>query len=170
MDHVLELRAVRAADEVAFRAAQRELAAEDFDFGPGLTPDMPWDECVAVLAPGAPPLLPGFVPGTFLLAVVDGEIAGGLSVRHELNDHLRRIGGHIGYAVLRRFRRRGYGTELLRRGLRIARDHGVERVLVTCAEGNAASAAVIERCGGRLESVAPCGDASPRRRYWVEPV
>ena len=35
----------------------------------------------------------------------------------------------------------------------IARSYGVERVLVTCDDDNAASAAMIERCGGVLESI-----------------
>jgi predicted acetyltransferase len=39
---------------------------------------------------------------------------------------------------------------------------------VTCDDENAGSAAVIEACGGRLESVISAGPQPPlRRRYWI---
>ena len=61
-------------------------------------------------------------------------------------------GGHIGYAVRPAHRRRGYATEILRQSLIVARAVGVDGVLVTCDDDNVGSAAVIERCGGVLES------------------
>ena len=42
---------------------------------------------------------------------------------------------------------------------------GIDDVLVTCDVGNAASAGVIEACGGVFESIAE-GDGPPKRRYW----
>jgi predicted acetyltransferase len=45
----------------------------------------------------------------------------------------------------------------------------LDKVLITCDEGNAASAAVIERCGGVLEDIVPGENGAPaKRRYWVE--
>jgi predicted acetyltransferase len=80
-------------------------------------------------------------------------------------------GGHIGYGVLPGHRRRGYATEMLRQALVIARSVGVDRVLVTCDDDNPASAAVIERCGGVLESVKTRTEDDrviPFRRYWID--
>ena len=51
----------------------------------------------------------------------------------------------------------------------IARAVGVERVPVTCDDDNAGSITVIERCGGRLDSVIRSEPSVPlTRRYWLE--
>jgi len=92
-----------------------------------------------------------------------------VSIRHELNEHLRDEGGHIGYAVLAPFRRRGYATEMLRQSLIIARSLGIDRVLITCDDDNAGSMKVIESCGGRLDSLRPARPPHPAlRRYWID--
>ena len=79
------------------------------------------------------------------------------------------MGGHIGYGVRPASRRRGYATGILRQSLQVAGALGIGRVLITCDEDNLASAAVIERCGGLLDSTVP-GEAGARakRRYWVD--
>jgi predicted acetyltransferase len=109
-----------------------------------------------------------FVPSTFLLAEADDDIVGRLSVRFVLNDFLAAEGGHIGCAVLPRFRRRGYATALLHRGVAILEDRGVSRILVTCDDDNAGSAHIIERCGGLFESLVTTRDGAPLRRYWID--
>ncbi len=111
---------------------------------------------------------PGFVPATFLIAVVEGAVVGRSSIRHELNEFLATVGGHIGYAVLPHYRRRGYATEILRQSLIVARSLGIDRVLVTCDQDNRASARVIEKCGGRFEGfVEDESSGVHKRRYWI---
>jgi predicted acetyltransferase len=147
------------------------MTAEGFNFGLGLAPEMPWCTYLKSLeghrvGEGLPP---GFVPATFLVADVAGHIVGRASIRHFLNDHLTRVGGHIGYGVLAQHRRRGYATEILRQSLVIARSVGVGRVLVTCDDDNVGSAAVIEAIGGRLENVLETAPGkAPKRRYWID--
>ncbi len=109
----------------------------------------------------------GLVPATFLVADVGGEIVGRASIWHELNAFLAREGGHVGYCVLRDHRRRGHATEILRQSLVVARAVGLDNVLVTCDDDNVASRKVIERCGGRLDSVVQGESGAPLRRYWI---
>jgi predicted acetyltransferase len=47
------------------------------------------------------------VPSTFLVAEVGGALVARTSIRHELNEHLAALGGHIGYGVRPGHRRRG---------------------------------------------------------------
>ena len=166
----LVLRPLRAADEAPFRAGHEAMAAEGFAFGLALEPGLEWAAYLARLEDhrAGRNLPERFVPGTFLVADVAGEIVGRVSVRHRLNDFLLREGGHIGYAVLPGHRRRGYATEILRQSLAVARSLGIGRVLVTCDDDNAGSAAVIEASGGRLENVVATGPGQPpKRRYWI---
>lgn len=47
--------------------------------------------------------------------------------------------GSVGYAVRIAELGKGYGTEILRQGLEIAKGHGMEKVLLIISEENAAS-------------------------------
>jgi predicted acetyltransferase len=165
----LRLRPPRLDEEAQFRAAHEALLLEDFSFGFTFD-DLAWPDYLQRLEDDrcGVGLAEGLVPATFLVAVVDGEIVGRTSIRHELNDFLRREGGHIGYGVVPWARRRGHATEILRQSLVIARAVGIDDVLVTCDDDNVGSATVIERCGGVFESlVDPAGGGTPKRRYWI---
>ena len=99
-------------------------------------------------------LPPNHVPSTFLFAFAASRIVGRVSIRHELNEFLLRVGGHIGYAVVPEFRRQGYATAMLRLSLQIAHETlGIDRVLVTCDDDNVGSIRTIEKNGGVLENV-----------------
>jgi predicted acetyltransferase len=113
----------------------------------------------------------GYVPTTFLFAFVGTRIVGRVSIRHTLNDFLELAGGHIGYVVVPEFRRRGYGTTILRRSVEIATQKlGLDRVLVICDVDNIGSIRAIEQNGGVLENVVTVqGFEKPMRRYWIEP-
>lgn len=166
----LRLRPVRHADEAAVRSGQDAMVDDDFVFALGLEPEMTFADYVGWLELQRRGLeVPADrVPATFLLAEVDGEVVGRTSVRHELNDWLRLLGGHIGYGVLPGHRRRGYAREILRQSLVVARSYGADRVLVTCDDDNVGSAAVIEANGGRLDPDLPYAGTPLKRRYWIE--
>lgn len=166
---MLTLRPLRPEDENAAWQAQAELALDGFTFL------LDFDRVGSYA--GYLELLerqrrgeddhPGRVPATFLVAEVDGVLVGRLSIRHELNDHLRREGGHLGYGVRPEFRRRGYATQMLQLGLERLADLGVTTALVTCDDDNVGSIRVIEGCGGRHVDTVTNDEGTPMRHYEV---
>jgi predicted acetyltransferase len=164
----VHLRPLDLADQQVIEIAQAELLADDFLFV-FRGPDEPWADFVERqererVGIG---LAEDRVAATFLVAVVDGEIVGRVSIRHELNDFLLNLGGHIGYAVRPACRRQGYASAILRQSLTVARDLGLAQVLLTCDDNNVGSARVIESAGGVLEDVRLGSDGTPKRRYWI---
>ncbi|MFX0577013.1 GNAT family N-acetyltransferase [Nocardia nepalensis] len=165
----VRLRPLRTSDEAVVRAAHQAMSEDNFTFGLGLTPDMAWSHYLSTLEGqqrGSSNLPDGIVAATYLVAIADGQVVGRTSIRHTLNDSLRRR-GHISYGVLAQFRRRGYGTAILGHSLTIARALGIDRALITCDEDNVGSQQ-IESCGGALESVEPHTDGTLIRRYWID--
>lgn len=111
----------------------------------------------------------GKVASTFLVAVIDGKIAGRLSIRHELNEFLALVGGHIGYGVAPEFRGQGVATYMLKYGLEFMRARGVEKVFISCHIENASSRKIIEKCGGEFAALVPhpYEDGELYRTYWI---
>lgn len=116
--------------------------------------------------PGKHP--PELVPETWLWLVDGNEYIGRASIRHELNDELLLVGGHIGYEIRPTKRRLGYGTRILALALERARDMGISEVLVTCDTDNVGSRKIIEANGGRLENEIQVPDSTVRKlRFWI---
>ena len=98
--------------------------------------------------------------------VEDGQVLGGIALRHGDDDYVR-WAGNIGYGIRPSARRRGLATWALGRTLDEARAIGLDRVLAVCAVDNAASAKTIERCGGVFEGIQEAR-VGPLRRYWFD--
>ena len=164
----LILRPPTAADQPACLAAHSEF--DDFPFLLQWSPERPWALYLRLLdgLRTGSHIPEGLVRSDFLVAEVDGTLVGRVSIRYELTEALALRGGHIGYGVRPAFRRRGYATSILEQSVGLAHSGGVDRILVVCDDDNGASAAVIERCGGVLESVvAPDDGMAAFRRYWI---
>jgi predicted acetyltransferase len=97
-----------------------------------------------------------------------GKLVGTSRLRPELNASLLEEGGNIGYDVRPSSRRLGYGTEILRLMLDVARQSGLSKLLLTCDDDNIGSAKIIEKNGGRLEDRRYLEDKRKTvRRYWI---
>jgi predicted acetyltransferase len=108
------------------------------------------------------PRQPGFVCQTTWWWTEGTDYIGRISLRHELTDALREVGGHIGYDVRRSRRRRGHATRMLGAVLPEAAMLGIDPALVTCDVDNIGSRIVIELNGGVLED-----QRGVKLRYWV---
>lgn len=123
------------------------------------------------LAAPAGTLLPTGVPKVesstfFAWHEADARIVGVTNIRHTLNAHLRRIGGHVGYSVHPDYWHRGYATQMLAFALTQTDALGITEVLVTCDEHNHASARVIVKNGGVLQEIAEV-EGKRVARYWI---
>ena len=110
------------------------------------------------------------VPATQLLLIrkSDGRLLGMLQIRHCFNDYLSKFGGHIGYSVRPSERRKGYAKEMLRMALPFCRELGLDKVLITCLDGNLGSEKTILANGGVYEStVYEPNDERYLKRFWI---
>ena len=160
---------------VAWLAAHREWGAGVHEDGAGLLPEddvetpegfAAWVERLREESDPGRPIAEGRVPCTYWWIVEGDTVLGAIALRHELNDFLLRAGGHIGYGIRPSARRRGLATWALGQGLPRAGAMGLDQVLLTCAEGNVASAQVIERAGGVLEDLRDT-ELGRTRRHWI---
>jgi len=111
----------------------------------------------------------GWVTSTNFWLVDGDEVVGQTSLRHELNEDLKKRGGHIGYYIRPSKRGKGYGGMILPMVLNEARKIGLKRVMITCDEDNAASARIIKKNGGKFQDKVEVEDRSKMTcRYWIE--
>lgn len=92
----------------------------------------------------------GWVPFTTYWLFVNNKPVGISRLRHFLNEQLREVGGHIGYAIAKSERKKGYGSEILRLTIEKAYEMNINNLLVTCSVTNFGSRKVIEKNNGIL--------------------
>lgn len=110
------------------------------------------------------------VPATqfFFIRKSDNKLVGMIQVRHRFNDYLEKYAGNIGYSVRPSERRKGYAKEMLEMALPFCRKIGIDKVMITCIDGNIGSEKTILANGGTYESTIhePNSDRN-LKRFWI---
>lgn len=108
------------------------------------------------------------VPETVVWLVKDGDYIGTVDIRHRLNWHLEKWGGHVHFVIRPSLRGKGYGKKILKKAMPVINYIGIDKALMTVAPDNEAAIQVIEANGGKFETETPETDVFPaRRRYWL---
>jgi predicted acetyltransferase len=71
------------------------------------------------------------------------DIVGFTRLRHKLTPYLEESIGHIGYDVPPSYRKKGYGRVCLEIAIDLAKEIGLEKVLITCDSDNIGSKRII---------------------------
>jgi len=111
----------------------------------------------------------GYVPATMYWLVSGTRFIGWICIRHRLTPRLRTFGGHIGYWIRPSERKKGFGTLMLRLGIRKAKALGIKKILIMCNQSNRGSRRIIEANGGKyLDVVRPKHHRNTREvRFWI---
>lgn len=165
----LTVRDLTIQDEKAFQKALQQTDATDPNFAHYYTKGMRFEQYLYVLNS----VKLGFelpkdhVPANIVYGFVGDSIVGRLTLRYNLNEEMVNTAGHVGIVVVPEFRKRGYGTAMMKQGLEIAKRADMPRILLTCDDGNESQTKLIEKCGGKLENVYTDPTLKvAKRRYW----
>jgi predicted acetyltransferase len=109
------------------------------------------------------------VPETILWMVKEDKYIGTFNIRHRLNWHLEKWGGHVNFVIRPSMRGKGFGKKILQKGMPFACHFGIERALLTIGPNNGAAIRLVEFCGGTMEDETQQTERfPPRKRYWLD--
>lgn len=109
------------------------------------------------------------VPETVLWFVKDDQYIGTLNIRHRLNWHLEKWGGHINFVIRPSYRGKGYGKKMLQKGIPFICYLGIDKALITLDPADKSGINIVEHCGGVFDNEMPETEKFPARlRYWLQ--
>jgi len=109
------------------------------------------------------------VPETILWFVKEDQYIGLINIRHRLNWHLEKWGGHVNFNIRPSMRGKGFGKKLLQKAMPYIDHLGVDKALLTVSPENKPAIRIIEFCGGVYSDETPKTDKFPaRKRYWLD--
>lgn len=109
------------------------------------------------------------VPETIVWLIKDEDYIGTIDIRHRLNWHLEKWGGHIHFTIRPSMRHKGYGKKILQKAIPIINYIGIEKALLTIDPDNGPAIKIAEACGAVFEDETPETDIFPaQRRYWLD--
>lgn len=166
---MFEFREITLDDKVSYEKYIREWQAHDEDITPtAMDPSVnTFETLLAQLKEDKHPKENGRVPATMLFYFKDNEIIGAAHIRHELNDTLKLLGGHVGYGVSPDRRGKGYATKILKNSLLFLKSLDVKKVLITCDKDNLPSAKVVLNNHGTECDSHTRSNGIVTRRFWI---
>lgn len=109
------------------------------------------------------------VPETVLWFTKEHKFLGTLNIRHRLNWHLEKWGGHVNFIIRPSMRGKGYGKKLLQKATPYVSYLGIDRALITVNPKDEAANKIVTFCGGEFQDTQPATDKFPERnRYWLD--
>ena len=109
------------------------------------------------------------VPETVTWMTKDELYIGTVEIRHRLNWHLEKWGGHIHFIVRPSMRGKGFGKKMLLKAIPIINYLGIDNALLTVSPKNKAAIKVIESCGAVAGDLLPATEQFPeRQQYWLD--
>ncbi|MDD5770120.1 MAG: GNAT family N-acetyltransferase [Candidatus Gracilibacteria bacterium] len=114
--------------------------------------------------------LEGFVPAHLFFLIDDeikNEIIGAIQIRHNINHpNLIEDGGHIGYGINPKYRKKGYGKIMLSLALEKIKELGldIDKISITCDIANIGSNKIIQSNGGIFDKKVK---DETKNRYWI---
>lgn len=116
-------------------------------------------------------LVDGSPAGFHYWAIDNGRFIGEFQLRTDFPEKVMMEIGSIGYAVRVSEQGKGYGSEILRKGLQLAKQHEMKKVLLTINDKNKVSIHICEKMGGIWQdTIEAYNDAEGHhllRRYWI---
>lgn len=109
------------------------------------------------------------VPETVVWLVKDNKYIGTVDIRHRLNWHLEKWGGHIHFNIRPTMRGMGFGKKMLQKAMPIVNYIGIDKALITLDPENISAIKIAEAVGADFEDETCATDKFPAmRRYWLD--
>ena len=109
------------------------------------------------------------VPETVVWLVKDEKYIGTVDIRHRLNWHLEKWGGHIHFNIRPSMRGMGFGTKMLKKAIPIINYIGIDKALITINPEDKAAITIVEGLGAEFEDETCATDKFPEMRlYWLD--
>jgi len=105
----------------------------------------------------------GWVKQSTFWLYIDAKPVGIGILRHNLVDHLYKVGGHGGYSIIPSERGKGYGNLLMKLLINEAKTIGIQRILLTIQNRNEISIKVALKNNGIIEKV-----TEERHYIWIK--
>lgn len=109
------------------------------------------------------------VPETVVWLVKDNQYIGTVDIRHRLNWHLEKWGGHVHFNIRPSMRGMGFGTKILKKAMPIINYIGIDKALITLHPADKAALKIVENCDAEFEDETSATDKFPAmKRYWLD--